>query len=327
MMEQEKEYTVNEGLAREIEAAALAHGFSSCGIISLDDLDGFAERFEKRLRDVPESAPFYEHFRTLTMVKERLPWAKSTIICTSGYRKYRYPKELQRKFAKAFLLSRESDPDLRREKRGFTEWLTERGIRWTDRDEELRMSFTGYRYAAAMAGLGIVRKNNFFYDENGSYTTLDAYAIDAECRLYQHKEFHPCAEKCHFCQDACPTHALKGPRMMNPLRCVSFCTTFGNGRYPDDVTDEQLGTWTIGCDACQDACPYNRGKNWDDGEPYPHLDEYVPHFDLPHLVNASDEEIAKYIVPKTEHHVSPKQGAMVRASAKRALKNEKKGNK
>lgn len=316
---------MNEQLAKEIEAKALACGFSSCGIISLDDMDGYTKRFYERLEKVPESAPFYEHLKPITMVRERFPWAKSLVICTTGFRKYAYPKPLQRKFGKAFLLARDSDPstELYKQKQGFKQWLTERGLKWGGGDDETHLHFGGLRYAAMMAGLGIIRKNNFFYDENGSFTELDGYAIDAECRLYHHKKFRPCAEKCNICQRACPTHALKGPYAMNPLRCISFCNTFGNNQFPPDVKDEQLGTWTIGCDACQDACPYNRMKNWDKGEPFPNMDTYVPSFTLEHLATASDEEIIEKIVPKSVWHITPAQTEMVRASARRALKNEK----
>lgn len=313
---------MNEELAKAIEEQALAHSFSACGIISLEDLEAFAESFEKRLRDVPESSPFYERLRPLTRVRERFPWAKSIVVCTTGYRKYQYPEALQHKFAKAFVLSRDSDPAMTKEKAGFTEWLTAQGIRWARKDEQAHLQVGSLRFAAMMAGLGIIRKNNFFYDENGSFVDLDGYAIDAECRLYHHKKFHPCSEKCHFCQDACPTHALQGPHAMNPLRCVSFCNTFGGGHYPDDVTDAQLGTWTIGCDACQDACPFNRAKNWDEGEAFPHLAEAAPAFELEHLAEASDEDIIAQIIPWTARHIQPAQTELVRQSARRALKNE-----
>ncbi len=37
-----------------------------------------------------------------------------------------------------------------------------------------------------------IRRNNFFYNENGCYVGLDGYAIDAECRLYHHADIRPC---------------------------------------------------------------------------------------------------------------------------------------
>lgn len=87
------------------------------------------------------------------------------------------------------------------------------------------------------------------------------------------------------------------------------------------VTDEEMGTWTIGCDACQDACPYNRRKNWDEGEPFPNLEELVPYFDLERLQTAPAEEIIEKVLPKTQEHIFPNQVNLLRESAKRAMKN------
>ncbi len=316
---------MNDELAKEIEQQALAHGFSACGIISLDDMDGYAKMYEERMENVPESRPFYSRpeMQQITQVKKRFPWAKSLIICTTDYTRYRFPKELRNKFAKAFLLSRDGDTttELYRKKHDFTRWLTDKGLRWEGGDDTSHLQIGGLRYAAMKAGLGIIRRNNFFYNENGCYVELDGYAIDAECRLYHHADIRPCSDRCNLCQKACPSHALQGPNKFSPLRCVSFCNTFGLGWNPMKVTDEEMGTWTIGCDACQDACPYNRRKNWDEGEPFPNLEELVPYFDLERLQTAPAEEIIEKVLPKTQEHIFPNQVNLLRESAKRAMKN------
>ena len=52
-------------------------------------------------------------------------------------------------------------------------------------------SIGSLRYVAEMAGLGIVRKNNFLYSEKGSYLELVGYVIDQECELY-HESIEMC---------------------------------------------------------------------------------------------------------------------------------------
>ena len=44
----------------------------------------------------------------------------------------------------------------------------------TDRD----FGITALRWAGMKAGIGIIRKNNFFYTEKGSYQYLEAFLID-----------------------------------------------------------------------------------------------------------------------------------------------------
>ena len=190
----------NEALAKEIEQQALSCGYTGCGIISLEDMDGYKDRLAERMKNVPESVPFYSHLLPLTHVRERFPWAKSLIICTTSLARFRYPPYLRKKYAKAFLLSPNSDPDgeLFQKQLSFRKWLEEKGIRWDNGGDDNHGQIGGLRYAAVMAGLGIIRQNNFFYDETGSFVQLDGFAIDAKCRLYHQKTFRPCSEHMMF---------------------------------------------------------------------------------------------------------------------------------
>ncbi len=63
-------------LAQDIYQTALMCGFDRCGIISLDDLRGFKELYQKRMRQVPSGAAFYQAMSGLTKTKKRFPWAK-----------------------------------------------------------------------------------------------------------------------------------------------------------------------------------------------------------------------------------------------------------
>lgn len=313
---------INEELAKEIEKTALAHGFSSCGIIPLSAMDGYAAKFYERMEKVPESVPFYQRFEGLTKIKERYPWAKSLIICVSSFAKYKFPKELQGKYAKGFLLSRNNHHESKdyQGKKAFEAWLSQKGMHWEGGDGSGFGQVGGLRYAAVTAGLGIIRHNNFFYDENGSCTELDGYVIDAECTLYHHKTFTPCSDRCGLCRKNCPTHALSDANTMNPLLCASFCTTFANGMTIPGITEEMLGTRVMGCDTCQDVCPYNRRKKWDEGEDYPGLEEMVPTLDPAHLAEASDEEIQEKVICWTDDHMEPNQTEFIRQNARRALR-------
>ncbi len=110
---------------------------------------------------------------------------------------------------------------------------------------------------------------------------------------------------------------------MNPMACVSFWTTFGKSVLPPFFKKEQFDEWICGCDACQDACPHNRKKDWSEGEEFPGLRELVPLLEPANLIAATDEELRERIIPKTADHVAANQTETLRRGAKRVLKYDK----
>ena len=182
-------------------------------------------------------------------------------------------------------------------------WFYENGIQAKGGEQFGSLSVGPLRYMAMKAGLGIIRKNNFFYTENGSYNNLFAYVIDQECELIHTCSAPPCSEKCDLCRRACKTKALEAPYTMNPFKCVSFLTTFGNSDTPEGLSDEMYEQWVCGCDNCQDACPYNRRHDWKHGLPLNKLEEIAPAILPENYENLTDEFLIKNVIPKTANQV------------------------
>ncbi|MEZ5385295.1 MAG: tRNA epoxyqueuosine(34) reductase QueG [Prosthecobacter sp.] len=63
--------------------------------------------------------------------------------------------------------------------------------------------------------------------------------------------------KCTRCIDACPTQAITAPRSMDARRCISYLTIEHKGEIPSEFR-RAIGDRIYGCDACLDACPWNR---------------------------------------------------------------------
>ncbi len=63
--------------------------------------------------------------------------------------------------------------------------------------------------------------------------------------------------KCTRCIDACPTQAITAPQRMDARRCISYLTIESKGRIPLEFR-KAIGDRIYGCDACLDACPWNR---------------------------------------------------------------------
>ena len=126
---------------------------------------------------------FYKGVKNLNKTRERFPWAKSIVILVFDYGKFRFPKELQGKYGKAFFLVPEKGSKARFNLEKLETWFCENGIRAEGGEHFGSSSIGPLRYMAMKAGLGIIRKNNFFYTESGSYNNLFGYVIDKECEL------------------------------------------------------------------------------------------------------------------------------------------------
>ena len=303
------------GLAGEIYSAALQCGYDNCGIILPEDVKGASDFLQKRMEDVPSSISFYKGiFSNYISIKERYPWAKAIIVLTSEHGKYHYPAELRKRYAKAFFLSPEEGNTDAYDHVRFENWLQEQDIRW----EHGRIPL---RYAAMKAGLGIIRKNNFFYTEHGSFVGLTAYIIDQECSLYQDVSPRPCSDACTLCQKACRSRSLLAPYTMDPMKCISFWTTFGKGNVPPFLEESMFEEWICGCDNCQDACPYNRKHDWDKGEAFSNLEEIAKDMVPEKLIYQTDDFLKKEVIAKTDQHLDPEDTNVLRTNAKRAIRN------
>ena len=312
-------------LSNKIHQAALNYGYDGCGIVALEELNEYKVRLKERMEKIPASKLVYGFADQFTHLQNYYPWAKSVIVCTFWLGKYKYPQSLQGRYGKAYMLSPDTVPDspVHQKKLQFEDWLKKEDIQFAGGEEGAPRRLFPLRQAAVAAGLGIFRRNNFFYGEKGSYYMLEGYLIDKECEYKQQVTLRPCSETCGLCQKACPTHSLCAAYTMDPTQCVSFLTTFGGGRVPASLTETDLDTWICGCDACQDACPYNRRHNWQDGEDFYQLAELEDILQPQAILQASDEELREKVIPKTEFHLRPDQTDILRRCAARSLRNER----
>jgi epoxyqueuosine reductase len=58
--------------------------------------------------------------------------------------------------------------------------------------------------------------------------------------------------------EACPTGALEKPRHLNASKCLAYLTIELNGDI-SPALGPKLKKCFLGCDRCQEACPFNTG--------------------------------------------------------------------
>lgn len=282
--------------ASDIVNSAIKLGFDKCGIIPITMMRGYEEKLKERIRHFPETREKYEDFFSFANLEKDYPWAKAVVICSYWYGKYHIPNELQGRIAKYYLTDGRRDAASAgyQTSIAFEKYLICCGFRIaTDRD----FGITSLRWAAMKAGIGIIRKNNFFYTERGSYQYLEAFLIDQPLEYITENAIQPCAQTCNLCIKACPTKSLEEPYMMCRNTCVSCLTTWDGWDLTKEPLRDKFGKWIYGCDVCQDVCPYNK-KAWKDTKEFPGLEELSKHLTYEKIVLADYNWLETVLRPK-----------------------------
>ncbi len=112
------------------------------------------------------------------------------------------------------------------------------------------------RSYARAAGLGWQGKNTMLIGPRlGSYFLLAGLAMTVE--IPEDSAAPDRCGSCTRCLDACPTGAFPRERVLDATKCVSYFTVETKGAIPEEFR-EGVGDRVYGCDACQEAGPWNR---------------------------------------------------------------------
>ena len=240
----------------EVIAKAVECGFEDTGFTTAEPFDAQRAILEERREEYRWASAAGIDLIAGTDPRNILPGAKSIIVLMEAYFREAFPASLERHFGRCYL---DDDRMLRnrlgKRVKAFRSFLRDHGI-----DSKVPFHLP-HRMAAARAGLGTFGKNCLFYSRRvaagGSWVLPIAVVVDQAFPPDEPTFEIGCPDWCrNACLAACPTGALRGPQKIDPRRCISFLTYFGNGLTPREMR-APMGLNVYGCDRCQNVCPRN----------------------------------------------------------------------
>jgi len=250
------------------------------------------------------AAPFTDHRRYLADHQEEYGWAEavglallagtdpgntmgnaqSIVVLLDLYFHQAYPRWMEGHFGRCYLDDdRVTKDGLSRRIKAFRTFLGEKGV------HSKVPANLPHRMTAIRAGMGTLGRNGLFYA--GRVARQSSWVLPIPVVVDQLFEPDPpatevmgCPQWCrNACIAACPTRALKGNGAVDPRRCISFLTYFGQGLTPKELR-EPMGAYVYGCDRCQNVCPRNAGWLAADLPDNPKVKDKAAAFALPNLL-------------------------------------------
>ncbi len=265
----------------DLRALARQAGFTEAGIVPIP--------YVQTERDAARFTEFVETGRSATMnylarrneqgelirskVEVPFPWARSVVVCLASYHADA-PLSIASADAAAGWIARyawssRKDPNGNVRPSDYHKVLLKRLRALEASMHEAYGEFECRAYVdtgpvversiARAAGLGWTGKNTcLIHPKLGSWNFLAVLVTALPVAAESTPLVVPdrCGS-CTRCIDACPTDALFEPYRMDASRCIAYLTIEHRGAISEELL-AGMGRQILGCDICQDVCPWNR---------------------------------------------------------------------
>ena len=241
----------------DIKEKALALGFDLAGIAPLGPFPE-AVFYPKWLENGYSGEMQYLERQTSAKMRPEsvLPGAKSVVVCAMNYNT---PLPLTRfdrlrAWVSRYAWGEDYHKTLQRKLEELAAWMKQSSALQTKTYVDTGPLLE--RVYAKYAGIGWFGKNTCIINQRtGSWFFLGCILTDLEIEYDT-----PVPDRCGTCTrciDACPTHAIVEPYVLDSRKCIAYTTIELRGAIPV-ANREGTGHHLFGCDICQDVCPWNR---------------------------------------------------------------------
>jgi epoxyqueuosine reductase len=240
----------------DVIRVALTDGFEDVGFTTAEPFESHREFLKDRQQEYGWAEAVGLELMKGTDPRAVMPGAQTVIVLMEVYFREAYPRVMEGHFGRCYLDDDRMTRDgLAQRIKTFRSFLRDNGI-----DSKVPFNLP-HRVAAARAGMGTFGKNCLFYSSrvarHSSWVLPIAVVVDHPFPADAPTIEMRCPDWCrNVCIAACPTRALKGNGTIDPRRCISFLTYFGDGLTPYELR-EPMGLYIYGCDRCQNVCPRN----------------------------------------------------------------------
>lgn len=247
-----------EKYTRLVKEEAARLGFDACGIAIATQLDEDARRLEEWLSKGYNSGMQYmERYFDLRIDPRKLvPGARSVITLSLNYFPAEKQSPLAPKIAK-YAYGTDYHYVIKDKLNQLLQFINENigevaGRGFVDSAPVLERSW------AVRSGLGWIGKNaNVLTRTSGSFFFIATLITDLDLIPDAAFATDHCGT-CTRCIDACPTEAIVAPGEVDANKCISYLTIeLKDALIPSELHSKMDG-WMVGCDVCQDVCPWNR---------------------------------------------------------------------
>ena len=253
------------GFKEWLRAEALAAGFARVGFASCEPFEAERGRLEAWFQGGGAAHLPYLEQETMLDPGKLWPQAKTALV---GFFPYARPEAVPGGTPGSLKLSRYLwGPD-------YHMILKPRLAKLLAKAQEVRPGLEGRvcvdtaplmeRELAARAGLGWQGKHTILITgKGGSYGFLAVLLLSEDLPPDASFTTEQCGI-CTRCLEACPSGALS-PFRLDPNRCLTTWTIETDAEPPPDIAAAlRESRWAAGCDACQEACPWNAAPLWGD---------------------------------------------------------------